>query len=232
MALAEVAAYSGQAIETPRGYYIRWSPGEGVELWAQATLDREIMGLHPHFSGSSRVRARVTKTLPDSRSPMDGSLHAWADPHTEPGSGAYPFLVDMPDFAAATRELNCPGIVTLQVAAFAHQLQCFPDDQAFRSPDNPIQGMAAETFIPSGLVTPDGKAVKPPQARAIFTGHIAAFLLRTNPVTGESFHHLTVQPPGGVFDVVAHESVLEGEPRIGGVAFGSFWLTGRIVHRR
>ena len=40
----EFVAYSGTPIETPYGYYIRWSPGAGVDVWAQATLNRELAG--------------------------------------------------------------------------------------------------------------------------------------------------------------------------------------------
>src|SRR5687767_4039588 len=78
--LAMKAANAGTAIETPNGFYIHWSLGNGVEIWAQANLERDLIGCHPHFSGTGRVRAAVTSVQADQSAPLDGSVHAWADP--------------------------------------------------------------------------------------------------------------------------------------------------------
>lgn len=224
--LASRAARVGTAVRAPHGSYVSWSVGHGAELWVQVDEQRQPIGCHPHFAGSSRLRARVTAILPDPGAPMDGSLYATA---TEAGAAQYPFVVDVPDFNVRVAQLTVPADVTLQVAAFAYELQCFADDGEFLRPGNRVSKLATEAFIPSGLFQPDGRPIHPPQARAIFTGYVRHSEQRSNLFSGRWFQYLTVQSLGGTFDVVADPSVVQGSPVVGGVIFGSFWLSARLA---
>jgi hypothetical protein len=172
---------------------------------------------------------------------MDGHLSCWADPtDPDPASGQYPFLVDVPDFDAATDGLAVPAIGTMQIAAFARTLTCWPDEAAYTEaeeqrwagrgtgPDGQaVKGFAAESFIPSGMFALDPSKPHTPKAEAIFTGRVLDTKPLVNPWTGRSFRHAVVKTLGGEFDVVADPEVVKGEPVAGGIVQGSYWLTGR-----
>ena len=66
------------------------------------------------------------------------------------------------------------------------------------------------------------------KAEAAFNGHVIAVERKTNQLTGSEFVWCLVRSTGGTFDVVADPEVLPGQPPVGGVISGSFWLTGRI----
>src|SRR4051812_36390839 len=107
--LVQQAANAGRSMPTPRGEYLRWAPGAGVELWIQVNRQRELTGCNPHFAGEARMEVQGVKTLPGDSETLDGSLYAWAAPQgEEPESGAYPFVVDLPDFDLVAGHLVLP----------------------------------------------------------------------------------------------------------------------------
>src|SRR5690349_10696740 len=83
-----------------RGRYLRWDAGGGAQLWLQTAPDGSIVGLHPHFEGPARMRARLTaRILRPDQSPLDGAFQALAAPEaTEDGHRRYPFVFDSPAF--------------------------------------------------------------------------------------------------------------------------------------
>src|SRR5688572_20347277 len=98
--LASRAYDEGEAFDTSVGTYVRWAPGKGVELWLQLDRDDNIVGINPHFAGSSLMRAGLTQRLTRSDgAPLDGAFYAWANPEgEEPTLGDYPFVFDAPDY--------------------------------------------------------------------------------------------------------------------------------------
>jgi hypothetical protein len=231
-ALGERVATKARAIDVTDGQYLRWSGGAGEELWLQADLDGDLIGMHPHFSGSSAVRVGLEgRVRRDEHTPLDGAFHAWADPQDDdPESGAYPFVFDSPD-AAAYSELRLPQIALAQIAAFAHSIQYSDSPAAFAAAQQAAGGprFASQSFIPSGLFLPDGAAVDPPKAQAIFTGHVVRASLLRNSLTGGRFYWALVDTLGGRFDVVVDRTLLPAVPKVGGVLSGSFWLSGRLT---
>ncbi len=232
--LARQAIEAGEEIKSPRGYYVRWAAGEGIELWVGGNERRELVACNPHFTGSSRMRVGVTEVCCDAQTPLDGSLRAWADPETDdPESGAYPFPVDVPDFDLIRDRLSCPLIATMQIAAFADELECFADDAEFAASQDSEMKLAAQSFIPSGLFLAVGNDAQPsaevPRTEVMFAGHVQQAELCTNPVTQLQFHYLSVRTLGGSYDVVADPEIVVGEPVVAGVVQGVFWLSGRIV---
>lgn len=224
--LLREAELAGERIRTRGGTYLLWSPGSGVELWFQINSQLEVVSCNPHFSGASRMEVHTVSTIAGAEGTLDGGLYAWAAPAgPEPESGTYPFVSDLPDFDLVAARLTQPARLTLQVAAFAHELSCFLDEGAYYASQKEGPRFGAESFIPSGLfVTGDA----PPTAHAVFTGQVLEAELRTNPATGLLFQHLRVRTLGGELDVVADPAGVEGSPVVGGTASGSFWLSARI----
>lgn len=66
-------------------------------------------------------------------------------------------------------------------------------------------------------------------ATACFSGLIREAEVRTNELSNKSFHWLLVETLGGSYDVVIDPELLTGEPCVGGVISGAFWLTGRLL---
>lgn len=219
-----------EPLEAADGVYFHWADPSGAELWIQVRGD-EILGLNPHFAGRSRLRARLTaRVKTDSPSPLDGTFHAWADPPDGGGedSGAYPFVFDAPD-ARLHDGLQLPATTTVQVAAYAREIEAFDSPEAYAASQGGEVKFAARSFIPSGLFTPGGESTDPPRAQAIFTGEVLEADRRVNQLTGESFVWCLVDTYGGVYDVVVDPELLPDPPKVGGVVSGSFWLTGRIL---
>ena len=169
------ASEFGRKIKSPNGSYTLWEPGNGIELWVQTNLHKRIIGMNLHFSGHSRMQLELTRRISKpGHSIMDGALYAWANPQNhEPESGTYPLVFDVPDYDLHT-DLRLPKLVTVQLAAFAHELQGFESTEAYTAAQKTGIQFAEESFIPSGLFRPgpQGGMREPPLAQAIFSGHV------------------------------------------------------------
>ena len=227
--LALKACEHGHAWRTASGTYIRWSPGEGIELWAQLDHDGEIIGLNPHFRGKGLMRIGLAEKInrPDGTI-LDGGFYGWANPSdTDPESGEFPLVFDLPDWELHEGRLG--SIVQVQLAAFAHELKSYESIEAFEQSQSEKIKFASQSFIPSGLFTTEDHVTDPPQAHAIFTGHVLETSVITNPATGSSFCWAAVATLGGAIDVVADPILLNGLIVRGGVLSGSFWLSGLVL---
>lgn len=223
-ALVARAVDEGEPCRCSLGYYVRWSPGSGVELWAQVDREGTLVGFNPHFDGPSHLRAFIRQDLRDLDFPLDGSL--LCEPHEE--HGAPPFVIDLPDADLALSALTGPALATLQVAAFAHGLRCFADEAAFRaSQEGEAPPYAAACFIPAG-VSVHGEEDRP-RADAFFAGRVLAAERLANPVTGQPFWAMTVRTLIGDLTVVADPDGMEGEPAVDGIVDGTCWLSARLV---
>jgi len=138
-------------------------------------------------------------------------------------------VVDSPEFARLA-PLDLPVTVPMQIAAFAHEVECYDTEDDFnasQSADGPR--MAPESFIPSGLFHPDGGETSLPEARVIMNGRVLSAERRTNVFTKQPFVTALVQTVGGTYDAVIDVSLLDRAPKVGGILSGSFWLSGRVV---
>jgi hypothetical protein len=228
--LAQQAAQDCELYESPHGRYLRGETACGAELWLQLDDDDNLLGMNPYFAGKSRVRVALTARLtrPDG-TPLDGAFHAWADPSDDNSEmGAYPFVFDAPDFHIYD-DVELPAVCDASVAAFAHEVELFDNPEVYEASQETEPKFAAQSFIPSGLFTAEGAPAEPPLATALFSGIIREAEMRTNELSNKSFHWLLVETLGGVYDVVIDPELLAGEPRIGGVISGAFWLTGRLL---
>jgi hypothetical protein len=220
-----------ERLAAPGGVYYRWFDPSGAEIWLQVDANDELVGVNPHYVGRSAVRVGLTARLAAvGPSELDGSFHGWADPGADDAVdiGCYPFVFDAPDYRLHDA-LSLPARREVQVAAFAHEIAAFETVAGYDASQTGGLSYASQSFIPSGLFTPDGVAAAPPRARAIFTGHVLAADRKINVLTGCAFYWALVETYGGTYDVVIDPALLAGVPAVGGVISGSFWLSGRII---
>ncbi len=230
IALVKQVAPQAQAVPAKAGRYLRWVGTSGEELWLQEDKTGALIGINPHFRGKSSVRVRLqARVVREGDTPLDGSFQGWADPEQDrPESGAYPLVFDAPD-AAAHVELQLPAIAEVQIAAFAHEISSYNTPEAFLASQEDRIKFASQSFIPSGMFKPDLTTLAPPEATAIFTGHVIEAEVRKNSLTGRPFFWALVDTLCGKYDVVIDQSLLARVPSEGGVLSGSFWLSGRLT---
>lgn len=229
-ALASRVADKAETINVQAGQYLKWAPPTGEQLWLQVKRNGDAMGMNPHFVGKSSVRVAVeSRIVRASHTPLDGTFLAWANPPAGATAGGdYPLAFDCPD-AATHRDLPLPAVVNAQISAFAQQVSLYASKDAYDAART-AQGLRFESqsFIPSGLLSPAGEPIDPPEPHALFVGHVLEADERRNSVTGTPFWWALVETIGGTFDVVIDPDLLSTRPRSGNVLSGWFWLSGRL----
>jgi hypothetical protein len=121
--IANRVAPQASSISVKGGTYLRWAPGSGEELWLLRNRRGALIGLNPHFTGSSSVRVGLLERIrrpEDTR--LDGAFFGWVDPDQEPDDGACQVVFECPD-AATHAALKLPAIATAQIAAFARSIE-------------------------------------------------------------------------------------------------------------
>lgn len=229
-ALASQVADKAERIPTGPGEYLRWAPASGEQLWLQITSKGDAMGMNPHFEGRSAIRIAVeARVARPQQTPLDGAFLAWANPpEGATAGGDYPFAFDCPD-AARHLDRSLPLVTIAQVAAFAQQVSVYESADAHALSPDAQAGGASRSFIPSGLISPAGEPVIPPESHALIAGHVLEAAPRVNAVTGARYWWALLDTVGGTFDVVIDPALLPAPPRAGNVISGWFWLSGRLL---
>jgi hypothetical protein len=228
-ALASRVAGRADTIDASEGQYLKWAPPSGEQLWLQVKRNGDAMGMNPHFEGKSEVRvvleARITR---EGHTPLDGTFLAWANQPADGTGGDYPFVFDCPD-AARHEALDLPALVTAQIAAFAQQIAVHDSQDSYER-EQAAQGLTfgSRSFIPSGLFSPSGDPVIPPEPHALIAGHVVHAAERQNSVSGEPFWWALVDTIGGTFDVVIDPALLDRPVQAGNIVSGWFWLSGQL----
>ncbi len=229
-ALASRVAEGSDTIDAREGQYLKWAPPSGEQLWLQVRRNGDAMGMNPHFEGKSSLRVLIEARIArQAHTPLDGTFLAWANPPADgSGGGDYPFVFDCPD-AARHEALELPAIVQVQVAAFAQEIAVHDSATSYEAAQR-AQGLSfgSQSFIPSGLFSPSGEPVIPPEPHALIAGHVVEAGERRNSVTGGTFWWALVDSVGGTFDVVIDPVLLDSAVRAGNVVSGWFWLSGRL----
>ena len=121
------------------------------------------------------------------------------------------------------------AVLPLQVAAFAQQITVHADERAYAA-FQASQGTAfpSRSFIPSGLISPSGEPVSPPESHALIAAHVIEAAPRQNSVSGEMYWWALVDTIGGTFDVVVDPGLLTGPLASGQIVSGWFWLSARV----
>jgi len=229
-ALASDVADRADTVDAPEGQYLKWAPPSGEQLWLQVKRTGDAMGMNPHFAGKSSVRVAIEARIArNGQTPLDGAFLAWANPQDGAAAGGdYPFAFDCPD-AAVHESLPLPVTRTAQIAAFAQQISVYPSAQEYAAAQAAQQlSFGSRSFIPSGLISPSGEPVTPPESHALIAGHVLEAEERRNSVTGQPFWWALIDTVGGTFDVVIDPSLLSKPVLAGNVVSGWFWLSGRL----
>jgi hypothetical protein len=229
-ALASRVAERAETINAKSGQYLKWAPPSGEQLWLQVKYNGDAMGMNPHFEGKSSVLVAVeARVARDAHTPLDGTFLAWANPPTGAVSGGdYPFAFDCPD-AATHDALTLPATLNAQIAAFAQQITVYPSQQAYDAAQA-AEGLpfGSRSFIPSGLISPSGEPVTPPESHALIAGQVIEAAERRNAITGQPFWWALIETVGGTFDVVIDASLISNPVQAGQILAGWFWLSGRL----
>ncbi|MEO0897975.1 MAG: hypothetical protein AAFY71_16320 [Bacteroidota bacterium] len=226
--LAERAYQQSMPYPSEKGTYYCYADPSGAELWIQISQENELIGINPHFRGSSSRRVGITTSLDRPPSIMDGGFHAWSEPQDpeKPDTGLYPFVFDSPDYRLV--DLKDVGVEShIQLTGFTFELGVYQDEEAYMAQQEGKIKYSAESFIPMGLWG-SGEEGQGPEATAMLAGTIKEAELKTNMLTGERFYSMLVETLGGEIDLVADPNIFEIEPLVGGIAMGSFWLSGKI----
>ena len=223
----------GEKIETRNGSYTCWTPGHGIELWAQTNLHRRLLGMNPHFRGQSSVRVEITGRIPRYGSRiLDGAFYGWANPSPIGSDNEIhvPFVFDVPDYDVYDW-VHIPCTARIQLAAFAIRLHCFADDERYHAAlrQSGEQRQQLLTFAPIGMFAPDGRVRHPARAEASFSGRVLATEMITNPVTWQKFYRVKVRTLIGEVDVVADPQLVQGRLVPDIIIHGEFWLSGRLL---
>ncbi|MTI48422.1 MAG: hypothetical protein FH761_11310 [Firmicutes bacterium] len=221
---------NGEKISCELGTYIKWSVGNGVELWGQIDKNGAAIGLNPHFIGNSKTTVKLeSKVIREDDTMLDGAFHCWSDPQRiNSDEGAYPFVFDSPDICTY-KDIKTPQIVNAQITGFAHEISAYKNEEEFQNSQKNEPNFASKSFIPAGLFKPNGDNVDSPRAMAIFTGHVLETSSCKNPHSENEFIWARVSTLGAEFDIVIDPEILEGQIKVGAIVSGMFWLSGRII---
>jgi hypothetical protein len=244
----DTARLKGHHPSSERGIYAYWPVGSGIEVWAAFDKQLRPLNSNPHFLGTSRVEARVLEMI-DVAPTLEGGLRVQVNPRDETVPH-YALLFNVPtwDFTRPLlRERKAktdgPLIVTVQLCAFAEELECFDTPEAFQAVqeekhrlqeseaalgmDTVVEEiLPALHFIPIGLMHGPGEKAQP---LASFGGEVMHGHVLHNTFTNQKTLEIGVRTLGMTIDVVADAAVVKGRPRHHGIVCGKFWLSGRIV---
>ncbi len=232
---AMAAGRSTRVSSSIGGAYLHCASPEGAELWIQVSPDNDLIGCNPHFSNQTQRApdaefvVNLSRIISHDDMPLDGRLAGAIA--SEEACGC-PIVFDVPDFRHQAAQLTVPTQARVQIAAFPRELTVSANEAEFNADQAGKfagRGMAPESFIPSGMFKPGGENIEPPVAQAVLSGRILASERRVNSLGGRPFYALSVKTLGGVIDVPVDSAFVSTAPVVGGVIFGSFWLSGRLL---
>lgn len=224
----------GEIIRAGDASYIKWSPNEGVELWAKFTEGKIDLNLHPYFFGKSRMRvALIEKMLRSNQVISEGAFLCRNKPCMSRDwiAGGLPFVFDAPDYDLYNG-LQLPKLAEVQLTAFAFQATGYEDEDEYweaNPTDEDGYGFEPEHFIPTTYTMPRGEnnELQPPCAE--ISGTVLDTAIITNEATGRDFCWAKLRTVGGEVDMVCAPTSLEGYLVTGGIAMTNSYLTGRLI---
>ena len=229
--LLKMAFESGATIPLVNGKYYLWEPGGGIQIWVKVK-DRVVLACAPHYSGEGAMRASIEGfyARPPEISVTEGAFVGTALPADSESAG-FPLVVDVPGFEAVASRVVPPQTRTVQIAAFAREMTCFPTVEAFAQWQRTAKNAPiSESFVFAEAPLTGTVSSGPAPAEAVITAQVLKAGLQINPITQQNFIVLLVRTPdGSTVDVVAHQQVASGELLAGGIIRGTFWLSGSIL---
>lgn len=226
----DLADEKGFHPQSPRGLYVYWPVGAGIEFWIAFDKQQKPLSFHPHYLGSSRVTVKLLRMI-EVESFLSGELHVEVNPRSD-GTFDYPLVFQVPSWDYTHSILHekipqgtGPAVFTAQITAFANELRCYDSEEAYYTSPAEQKTFSANYFVPTGLFV-EGNV---PNPSAGFAGRVLQTRVLTNPATAQKTLYLSVQTFGMVIDVVADPKIVKGRPKLGGTVSGQFSLSGRMT---
>ncbi|HEY9786339.1 MAG TPA: hypothetical protein V6D17_13110 [Candidatus Obscuribacterales bacterium] len=228
--LAQKALALGDKLELPQVTYVRFQDLSGVQLWLLFDKRKNLLDMNPHYAGQSKRLVCLTETVPRQGSDMDGAFYCWAEPARvdDPESGLYPYVFDVPDFHTMGK-ISFPRNWFVQLTAFAHDMRCHDDEREFADSQFDVVKFTPGSFVPTGLYSQAGLKTDSREAFGTFAGSVKDCASKTNGLSNLPFWWILVETLGGDVDVVVALDLLNKPPRKGGIVYGDFWLSGRLI---
>jgi hypothetical protein len=134
-------------------------------------------------------------------------------------------VFDAPD-ARLHKDLMLPSVAEVQLAAFAQDCSWYASEADFFAwLESEELEPFRDAFIMHRHIDPSDEM----RAVASISGTVLDTAKRVNELTGLGFHWARVGTGVGELDVVAEPAIESGQPIVGGLVYGRFWLSGRIV---
>jgi hypothetical protein len=230
-ALAQRAVRIGERFSLPGGrMLIRWAPGGGPEIWAQADAAGEALLATPFFATDDIYRIAITGSGPSDEDGYEGWVDGWLNPaeEDEPYSGLFPLRVDLVNYARVRTRLCTAGVIAVRLAVILHDATLYPDARAYEAVSEvsyrpPVQSFAST--IHHSLEQPSADS----DATALVTGYVSDARAMTNAATGAPFWWIHVATAGVTLSLLADRDTLPANPRAGMVLSGSGWVLGEAL---
>ncbi len=216
---------AGRTVESPSGYYVQWSTGEGLDLWLQLDREWNFLGCIPHFVGETSLDATVDRVIADRRNPLRGQVRLWMDAREgDRPPLAHPVSVEVPDFAIACESLGRGQRVKVRLTALTRFGRFYETDMEFRQAHrwNSLRYMD----FPAMRRLPFSE--DEPVAEATLAGRVMNIEMQNNPATRGTVYCLAAETRYGVIALIVDPFVMVGNLCKGGIIEGCHWLTGRI----
>jgi hypothetical protein len=224
----------GEVVETAGMRYLKWSVGEGLELWTRFKDGAPVPLFFPYYAGGSRMTVALLEKTPR-REPLhaDGAFFCrgrgcagadWV-------AGRNPFVFDTPAYHRYDG-LSLPRLCSVQLTAFAFEMAGYETEEEYDEaypPDENGYCWDYKHFVPACMVEPRGDGGELQQAGAEVSGYVKDTGIIANPLTGHDFCWARVETVGGEVDVVCSPDRLSGYLVKGGVAATTCYLFGRLI---
>ncbi|HEX7313636.1 MAG TPA: hypothetical protein VF297_06930 [Pyrinomonadaceae bacterium] len=224
----------GEVIETAAMKYVKWSVGEGLELWLRFKDGEPELLPYPGFAGGSRMKVALLEKTPR-QEPLRGDGAFYCRGRACAGAnwvaGRNPFVFDTHNYHAHDG-LSLPRVCTIQLTAFAFNMTGYPTEEDFEEAyPGDEQGFCWDYkhFIPLCMTAPRHEGGELQEASAEVSGYVTDTAIITNPVTGHDFCWARLETIGGEVDVVCSPDRLSGYLVKGGLAATTCYLYGRLI---
>jgi hypothetical protein len=224
----------GEVVEAAGTKYLKWSIGEGLELWAKFKDGEPEPLPYPFYAGGARMKVALLEKTPRQKPLRSDGAFRCRGCAIDGGNwvaGRNPFVFDTPNYHIYDG-LSLPRVNAAQLTAFAFEMTGYETEEEFDEaypPDEEGFCWDYKHLVPACMTTPRGEGGELQVASAEVSGFVKDTAIITNPITGHDFCWARVETIGGEVDVVCAPDRLSGYLVKGGVAATTCYLYGRLL---
>ncbi len=210
--------------------------GSGAELRIGLQLKEgraaEIATMNPGYVGEGRASLDIAANVSDpDEAPFEVTVSARFS------GQATPIVFELADPLTAG-DIGAGRKVVVDIAAFSFKPELFDDEASYFAAQRKSGSkvvFAADAFVPTGMFFEKAGGAMPddakrPIAYADFAGQIVKCELRENAIGKGRFWWAVVKTYGDTtVDVVIDPTTIAGDPKVGEIVSGRFWLTAHLV---